>query len=304
MPESNLLQADVPEGAEVLPNRHGTAPGFVGGVRGARLCALPGPPREMRGVLEEEALPRLRELVGEGRRVVVTRSLETFGEREAAVGEAIADLMERGREPRVGTTAVRGTIRVVIHAEGEPAEVAEAIEHAEAEVRRRLGAIVFGVDGETLADVTGRLLLARRSTIATAESCTGGLVAGALTRTPGISSVFRGGVVAYANEEKTRLLGVDPALLARVGAVSEEVARAMAGGVRSGFGTDLGLSVTGVAGPGGGTAEKPVGLVHLALDARGACTHRRVHLPGLDRDLVREIAVKAALDLVRRTLST
>jgi nicotinamide-nucleotide amidase len=302
MPESNLLQADAPAGAEILVNRHGTAPGFRVRVRGSELFALPGPPHEMRAVLAEEALPRIRALVGGAERVVVVRTLETFGEREAAVGEAIAELMERGREPRVGTTAVRGTIRVVIHAEGGPAEAAEMVDRAEAEVRRRLGPIVFGVDGETLAGVAGRLLLRERATIATAESCTGGLVAGALTEVPGISAVFPGGVVTYADEEKSKLLGVPAELLMRVGAVSEEVACAMASGVRARFATDLGVALSGVAGPDGGTPEKPVGLVHLALDARGVVTHRRLLLPG-DRALVREIAVKSALDLVRRALS-
>jgi nicotinamide-nucleotide amidase len=302
MSETNLLQADAPAGAEVLPNRHGTAPGFRVRVRGAELFALPGPPHEMRAVLAEETLPRIRALVGGAARVVVTRTLETFGEREAALGEAIADLMERGREPRVGTTAVRGTIRVVIHAEGGAAETAELLDRTEAEVRRRLGPIVFGVDGETLAGATGRLLLAGGATIATAESCTGGLVAGALTETPGISAVFPGGVVTYADAEKTKLLGVPAELIARVGAVSEEVARAMAAGVRARFGTDLGVALTGVAGPDGGTEEKPVGLVHVALDARGVVTHRRLTLPG-DRALVREIAVKSALELVRRALT-
>lgn len=299
--ESNLLQADAPEGAEILTNRHGTAPGFRVRIRGAELFALPGPPNEMRGVLREEALPRIRALAGAGGRVIRTRTLETFGEREAAIGEAIADLMERGREPRVGTTATRGTIRVVLHAEGDAGEVDEQLTRVEAEVRRRLGPIVFGADGETLAGATASLLLARGATIATAESCTGGLLAGALTDTPGVSAVFPGGVVCYANAEKTRLLGVEPALLDRCGAVSEEVARAMASGVRARFGTDLGVGVTGVAGPGGGTEAKPVGLVHIALDARGEVQHRRLRLPG-DRDLVRELAVKSALDLVRRAL--
>jgi nicotinamide-nucleotide amidase len=300
MAVSNLVQADAPEGAEVLPNRHGTAPGFRLRVRGAELFALPGPPHEMRGVLTEEALPRIRALAGTGR-VVRTRTLETFGEREAALGERIADLMARGREPRVGTTATRGTIRVVIHAEGDPAEVTEALDRADAEIRRRLGAAVFGADGETLPEVTARLLVARRLTIATAESCTGGLLAGALTEVPGISEVFRGGVVTYATQEKTNLLGVPAALIASAGVVSEEVARAMASGVRARFGTDLGVGITGVAGP-GESPDGPAGLVHVAADVRGETTHRRLMLPG-DRALVREIAVKSALDLVRRALT-
>jgi nicotinamide-nucleotide amidase len=301
MPESNLLQADAPAGAEVLPNAHGTAPGFVVAVKGARLFALPGPPNEMRAVLADEVLPRIRALAGGGGRVVRTRTLETFGEREAAVGEAIADLMQRGREPRVGTTAVRGVIKVVIHAEGGADEVRASLDATEAEIRRRLGPVVYGADGETLAGVVARALIAHGTTIATAESCTGGLVAAALTDTPGVSAVFPGGVVTYSNAEKTRLLGVPEELIARVGAVSEEVARAMASGVRSRFGTDLGVALTGIAGPDGGTPEKPVGLVHVALDARGTVQHRRLLLPG-DRALVREIAAKAALDLVRRAL--
>jgi competence/damage-inducible protein CinA-like protein len=301
MPESNLLQADAPAGAEILANRHGTAPGFVVAVKGARLFALPGPPAEMRGVLAEEALPRIRALAAGSGRVVRTRTLETFGEREAAVGEAIADLMRRGREPRVGTTAVRGVIKVVIHAEGGADEVRASLDATEAEIRRRLGPVVYGADGETLAGVVARGLIAHGTTIATAESCTGGLVAAALTDTPGVSAVFPGGVVTYSNAEKTRLLGVPEELIARVGAVSEEVARAMASGVRSRFGTDLGVALTGIAGPDGGTPEKPVGLVHVALDARGTVQHRRLLLPG-DRALVREIAAKSALDLVRRAL--
>jgi nicotinamide-nucleotide amidase len=254
----------------------------------------------MRGVLADALLPRLRAALPTPRRVARTRAVETFGEREAVVGEALRDLMERGRHPSVGTTATNGVIRVVIHAEGDEGTVAALLDRDEAEIRRRLGAIVFGVDGATLAEVVGRELISRRTTIAVAESCTAGLVAAALTQVAGISAVFPGGVVAYANEVKVRELGVDPALLAKVGAVSEEVARAMASGVRSRFGTDLGLGITGIAGPDGGTPEKPVGLVHIALDARGVVTHHRVMLPG-DRALVRGIATKAALDLVRRS---
>lgn len=301
MPASNLLQADQPEGAETLANRHGTAPGFSVRVGGATLFALPGPPHEMRGVLAEEAIPRIRALAGPVRRVVRTRALETFGEREAAVGEAIADLMARGRTPSVGTTAMRGTIRVVIHAEGEPAAVDASLAAAEAEIRRRLGPIVFGADGETLAEAVARRLLATGTTIAVAESCTGGLLGGALTEVPGISTCFRGGVIAYAAYVKTGLLGVDPRTVAAHGVVSEEVACAMASAVRARLGADLGVGITGIAGPDGGSDAKPVGLVHLALDVRGTVTHRRLVLPG-DRALVREIAVKSALDLVRRAL--
>lgn len=301
MPVSNLLQADRPAGAETLPNPLGTAPGFALRIGGATLFALPGPPHEMRAMLAAEVLPRLRALLPAGRRVVRTRTLETFGEREAAVGEAIADLMARGREPSVGTTAARGTIRVVIHAEGDAEAVDASLAATEAEIRRRLGGIVFGADGGTLAQVVVARLLAAGTTLAVAESCTGGLVGGALTAVPGASAVFRGGVISYTDDVKVRALGVDATVIAQRSAVSEEVARAMACGVRERLAADLGLAVTGVAGPDGGTPETPVGTVHLALDARGAVTHRRLVLPG-DRSLVREIAVKAALDLVRRSL--
>jgi nicotinamide-nucleotide amidase len=255
----------------------------------------------MRGVLGEEVLPRVRRLLPSDRRVIRTRSIETFGEREATIGEKIRDLMARGREPRVGTTAGRGVIRVIVHAEGSVQDVEASLARDEAEIRRRLGTAVYAVDGETLPEVVGRLLVARKMTLAVAESCTGGLIGAAITDVPGISLVFLGGVIAYANAVKVRELGIDPALIDSVGAVSEEVARAMASGVRARFESDVGIGITGVAGPGGGSVEKPVGTTHLALDVRGTVTHRRLSLPG-DRSLVREIAARCALDLVRRTI--
>jgi nicotinamide-nucleotide amidase len=301
MPESNLRQAELPEGAEAVPNAYGTAPGFRVVIDGCQLFAIPGPPREMRGVLADEVLPRIRTLAGNRDHVVRTRTLETFGARESDVGERIADLMERDAWPRVGTTAARGTIRVVLHAEGPEAEVEALLSAHESELRGRLGNLVFGVDGATLPEVVGAGLLATGTTVSFAESCTGGLVAGALTEIPGISAVFPGSVVTYSNAEKIARLGVPADLFESVGAVSEEVARAMAEGVRARHRTDLGVGITGIAGPDGGTAEKPVGTVHLALASADGTTHRRVVLPG-DRALVRELAVKCALDLVRRRL--
>src|SRR5262249_15165671 len=162
-------QADRPAGAETLRNRHGTAPGFALRVGTATIFALPGPPHEMRAVLAEEALPRIRAALPSPRRVVRTRTLETFGEREAAIGEAIADLMARGREPRIGTTASRGTIRVIVHAEGDESAVDRALAETVAEIRRRLGVIVYAEDGATLQEVVGRLLLERGRTLAVAE---------------------------------------------------------------------------------------------------------------------------------------
>ena len=301
MPVSNLRQADLPEGSEAVPNAYGTAPGFRVEIDGSHVFALPGPPREMRGVLADEVLPRIRALADHGDHVVCTRTLETFGARESDVGERIADLMQRDAWPRVGTTATRGVIRVVLHAEGRQADVAAMLDSHESELRDRLGKLVFGVDGVTLPEAVGARLLATGTTVSFAESCTGGLVAAALTSVPGISEVFPGSVVTYSNAEKMRRLGVPAALLDSFGAVSEEVACAMAEGVRREYGTDLGIGVTGIAGPDGGTPEQPVGTIHLALAAADGTTHRRVVLPG-DRVLVRELAAKCALDLVRRRL--
>ncbi len=301
MPESNVRQADLPEGAEAVPNAYGTAPGFQVTVDGCEVFALPGPPREMRGVLADEVLPRIRELIGATDHVVRTRTLETFGARESDLGERIADLMGRDTWPRVGTTAMRGTIRVVLHSEGAVDEVEAGLDRVEADVRQRLGGLIFGRDGATLAQLVGERLIATRTSIALAESCTGGLVAGALTSVPGVSAVFPGSFVTYSNAQKVALLGVPAELIERAGAVSEEVACAMAERVRAHFGTDIGLGVTGIAGPDGGSAANPVGTVHLALASVRGVTHRRVVLPG-DRALVREIAVKCALDFVRRAL--
>ncbi len=301
MPPSNLVQADLPEGAEVLPNRHGTAAGFALDVGPARFLALPGPPRELRGVLEEEALPRIRARLRDAGHtdVVRTRTIETFGWPESRVGEKLGELMRRDVRPRMGTSATAGTIRVIVSHEGPVAHVDAALDAAVTEVRRRLGPVVFGTDGATLADAAVAALLASGTTVATAESCTGGLVAGALTDVPGVSDVFVGGVVAYSNAQKTRLLGVPERLIEAHGAVSEEVARSMAMGARRAFGTDLGIAVTGVAGPGGGTDDKPVGLVHVALDDRGDVRHRELRFPG-GRALIRTLTVKTALDLIRR----
>ncbi len=301
MPPSNLVQADMPVGADVLPNRHGTAAGFMLEVGDATLFALPGPPHEMRGVLQEEGLPRLRALIGPLARTVRTRTIETFGLSESRLGELLGGLMARDADPRVGTSAVRGTIRVILHAEGEVEEVERGIAVLEASVRERLGDHVFGVDGETLEQVVADALVRSGMTIAFAESCTGGLLAGRLTARPGVSAIFPGSVVTYSNEEKIRLLGVPEALIADHGVVSDEVARAMASGVRASFGTDVGVGVTGIAGPTGGTPEKPVGRVHLAVDVRGETTTRTLNY-NASRDLVRELTVKSALDLVRRSL--
>lgn len=301
MPASNLLQADVPQGAEVLPNPVGTAPGFLARLDATRVFALPGPPHELAEMLAREVRPRLTELVGVGTEVVRTRTIDSFGLPEATVGERLGDLMLRGLDVQVGTTARLGTIRVVLHALGAAEQVESRLTEVEEEVVARLGDAVFARDGRSLAAVVVEGLRRAGLTVATAESCTGGLVAGALTEVPGASDVFSGGVVAYSAAEKRRALGVSDELIREHTVVSEPVARAMAEGVRLRVGADLGVSVTGVAGPGPDADGNPEGLVFVALSSPEGTTVRRLLVPGARR-FVRALAAKCALDLVRRRL--
>jgi len=300
MKPSNRSQALVPAGAEAVDNDCGTAPGLRARLADAEVVVLPGPPHEMRAMFERAVLPRLPAGPAIARRV-----LRTFGAGESDVAERIADLMARGRDPSVGTTAGAGVVAVRIAASGETADAAEAAADATAdEARRRLGGLVFGDGERTLAAVVGDRLRADGRTLAVAESCTGGMLGGMLTDAAGASDYFLGGVVAYADAAKTSLLGVDAGLIARRGAVSDPVATAMAEGVRDRLGADWGVGITGIAGPTGGSAEKPVGLVFIALAGPAPdapTTHRHV-FPG-DRDTIRRRAALAALDHLRHALS-
>lgn len=263
--ENNLQQAYIPEGAEVIPNRRGTAPGFALRVGGAVVVALPGVPREMKLMFSDWVEPYLRRQ-GLCRGVHLTRQLHCFGAGESAIDSRIRHLMAPDHNPVVALLAQEGTITVKMTATADtPAEARRLLDETEQEVRGLLGRLVFGRDGEGLEDAVAKLLLAEGKTLAVAESCTGGLVSSLLTRVPGISAAFLMGVVAYANEAKTALLGVPGGLIEAHGAVSPEVARAMAEGVRRRAGADLACAVTGIAGPTGGTETKPVGLVWFAV---------------------------------------
>ena len=286
---TDLRQADLPAGATALANTLGSAPGLAATVGGATVFALSGVPAEMRRMLDEEVLPRL----GSGD-ASAPRRLRIFGLSEAALDRALAPLVT---DPslRVGVTAADGILTVTLRGDAGPVAAGSL------RVRALLGPLVFGQDDEGLAHAVIARLRATGDRIATAESCTGGGLGAALTGVPGASDVFVGGVVAYANEVKVRDLGVDPSLLDRHGAVSAEVASAMASGVAARFGAAVGVGITGIAGPAGGTAVKPVGLVFTAVAHGGrADVRRRVH-PG-DREAVRSRAVAAALDHVRARL--
>jgi nicotinamide-nucleotide amidase len=297
--ENNRRQALVPEGAAVLENARGTAPGLRLESRGRTLFLLPGVPHELEALVERELEPWLAARSSGG---TERRTLRVAMRPESEVDRLLEPAYtELGRDA-ITVLASPGEVRVRFTATGREPERAQRLAEIEARLRELLGSSIFGVgEAESLEAVVGALLSARGLTVATAESCTGGLVAERLTRIPGSSGWFPGGVVVYSNRSKSDLVGVEPELLATHGAVSEEVARALAEGVRRRFGADLGIGITGIAGPGGGSEEKPVGTVHLALAAADGCRHRALRLPG-DRERVRTMAAQAALEMARRWL--
>jgi nicotinamide-nucleotide amidase len=301
--EASRKQAWLPKGAVVLRNDWGTAPGVHLPTANQRhVFLMPGVPREMRGLLDERILPILRTLFPAPEAIVV-KTLHSFGIPESIVGERIKPLMEAGRNPNVGTRVAGGVVSVRLVATA-PSEAAarELLAPALAQVRVALEDACFGEDGETLAQAALRALLEQKKTVALAESCTGGLVAKLLTDTSGSSAAVLEGAVVYSNEAKMRTCSVRPETLAAHGAVSAETARELAAGIRVRAGADIGLGVTGIAGPTGGSAAKPVGLVHFAVaTAAGVQAHERNYF-GYDRETVRQRAAMQAMDFIRRAV--
>ena len=295
----NEKQADVIEGAVVLPNERGTAPGQRVDVGGGALFLLPGPPSEMQPMFEAQVVPWLRQKAGP--RVIRTRVLKIAGMSESDVEQAVAPIYKTFENPRTTILSNPGLVELYFVAEGEEKDTAALLEALAAPVRERLGSAVFSDDGRDLPHVVADLLRERRLTLALAESCTGGLVSARLTEIPGSSAFLERAFVTYSNKSKVEELGVPAELLERHGAVSEEVAREMARGARRVAGTDIAASLTGIAGPDGGTAEKPVGLVYLALDGAAGERVRRAHFAGT-RERVRNQAAQALLDMIRRGL--
>jgi nicotinamide-nucleotide amidase len=300
MPEINARQAMVMEGAEVLPNPNGSAPGMYLEHDSRVVVLLPGPPREMKPMFDDQVLPKLAARAGGVR--VARRVLRVAGLGESAVDERIAPVYTQYKNPQTTILFTNTDIEIHLTAQGKTEQEAELLlDGLSGQLEERLGDSVFAFRGETMEQVVGLRLAVGGFNLAVAESCTGGLIAHRLTEVPGSSSYFMEGVVTYSNEAKTRLLGVPAELIERHGAVSAEVAEAMAEGVKRRAATDFGLAVTGVAGPGGGTEEKPVGLVYVSLADDAHTEHRRIMLPG-DRHLIRWRASQAALDLLRRRL--
>lgn len=297
MPPSNLQQAERPEGASFIDNPKGTAPGIDMEIDGARVFALPGVPIEMESMLDRHVIPAI---TAGGSGVVRSRLLRSWGDSESAVAELLGDLYEASTNPTIAFLASRAEIKVRITAKADSVDAADAlIEPVEAEIRRRLGHRVFGVDEETIEVIVLRLLEERGWTVGTAESATGGMVASRITSVPGASKVFAGSVVTYTNALKEQLLGVEPALVDRHGVVSRPVAEAMAEGARALLGVDCAIGVTGSAGP--EPLEQPRGTLVIAVATPDGTASRSLVFPG-DRERVRVFGSTAALHWLRLSL--
>jgi nicotinamide-nucleotide amidase len=302
MAECNAKQADFIVGARVLPNPRGTAPGFWGSKDGVEIVILPGVPSEMKEIMEDVVLPDLRARAGDtvGRR----RVLRIAGMGESAVEELVAPVYARWKDDPVTILASPGEVQLHLFARGEPRAAETKLAAMERDFRAALGERIYGADSEDLAAVVGGLLAASGKTLALAESCTGGLASSMLTDVPGSSRYFLGSVVSYANSAKADFLGVRPETLAAHGAVSAEAAREMALGARERFGAEVALAITGIAGPDGGTPEKPVGTVFFALtglDGEGRAETKRRQFGG-DRGVVRRASCLHAFEMLRRRL--
>ena len=300
MPESNLLQAEVPEGGREIPPVRGTAPGLVLEFGGGRVYALPGVPAEMREMMEGTVLPELSAIAGPS--TVVSRSLRCVGMAESKIAELLDDLFHGSANPTVAYLAGGGEVKVRLTAKAPTLQAAEALIGPLAEeAAARLGDVVFTTADESLEEAVGRLLRGSDLTLACAESLTGGELGARITSVPGASAYFLGSAVTYTAEVKHAVLGVSREMLERLGPVSRECAAEMATGARRLFGADLGVALTGAAGPEphGGTEA---GLAWVALEAEGVTHQRSLRWPG-DREFIRRLAEQAALDLVRRHLS-
>lgn len=297
--EGNKKQAYFPEGSIILPNAHGTAPGCIIDEGGKILVMLPGPPREMVPMLENQVIPYLSRYQ-DG--ILVSKVLKICGIGEGHMEEMIIDIINSQTNPTIAPYAKEGEVILRLTARAKDKnEAAVLIEPVEKMIRDRLGENIYGVDDDTIESVTAKLLLNKRLTISTAESCTGGLIASKLINYPGISEVFMEGAVTYSNSAKRNRLGVKEETLIKYGAVSSQTAEEMARGIAITSKTDIGMSVTGIAGPDGGTKEKPVGLVYIGLYIKGEVKTLELNLSG-DRQYIRQRTAIKALDWLRREL--
>jgi len=300
MPANNARQALVPTGSDILQNNNGTAPGLWMTSEKNHVILLPGPPSELKPMFVDSCLPRLRELAGGG--ALARCVFRTAGLPESSLDARIAPIYTKYKNPETTVLAKPGQVEVRLTARGKNREEAERLlKELADQIDEELEEFIFARSEQSLEEVVGMYLVMKNASISTAESCTGGLLAERLTNVSGSSRYFMSGMICYSNESKMELAGIPPLLLEMQGAVSAEVARGLAEGVRARANTTIGVGVTGVAGPTGGSPEKPVGTVHIAVATPTATQHRQFLFPG-DREKVRWQASQAALDMVRREL--
>ena len=300
MTDNNLRQAELPEGCVIFDNAIGTAPGCAFEAEGKHILMLPGPPRECRLMLKTQAVPYLANL---SESEIHSHNIHIFGLGESAVEAKLFELMEKLRNPSLAPYAKDGEVMLRLTAKAASKEEAERLMAPVLEqVRETLGDIIYGVDTDSLENTVVKQLAERGLTLAAAESCTGGLMSKRLTDIPGASQVFLGGIVAYSTQSKTTLLGVDPELIKEKGACSREVALAMADGARNKFGADIGVGITGIAGPGSDGSGLEPGTVFIALTTENASFCKSSGMIS-DRDRVRTGSASGALNMVRRYLA-
>ncbi len=300
MPANNKIQAYIPAGAKALANNLGTAPGIMAKVKGKLFVAMPGVPSEMKQMFEESVLAELKTFGID--QAVVVRKLKCFGAGESDIAELIAPFMQRGRNPLINCTAKYGVITLCITAMAEDKDKAQQmVEKDEKSLRNMLGELIYGTAQQTLAEVVGEKLAQQKKTIAVAESCTGGCLAKLLTDVPGASRYFTQGWVTYSNRAKASELGVPADFIEKHGAVSNQVAQAMAQRARKKAETDFAIGVTGIAGPAGGSEHKPVGLVYISVDSANGCETKRF-IFSHDRYSIRLRAAQTALNMLRLKL--
>ncbi|WP_294852211.1 competence/damage-inducible protein A [uncultured Oscillibacter sp.] len=301
MPENNFHQAELPEGSTVFDNPVGTAPGCAFYEDGVHVLMLPGPPEECEAMLHRHVEPYLRSLSDE---IILSHDIVCFGIGESAVDQLLREKMSQMKNPSLATYAKPAEMCLRVTAKAKTCDEAEAmLAPVVDEVKKALGDVVYGVDVSSLEEACKKLLQERKLSLATAESCTGGLLAQRMTELPGVSAVYRGGVVSYWTSVKADVLGVPWAVLDEFGAVSEPVARAMAEGVCAVTGAEIGISVTGVAGPDVDERGNPVGLVYLGLCTPEGTFCRKLTLGRRKRERIRALAANTALDMVRRYLT-
>ena len=297
--EANKNQAYFPEGAIILPNENGTAPGAIISENNKTLIILPGPPKEMKAMFTNHVYKYLSQLTKE---IIKSKTLRIFGIGESLMAKKINDIIENSMNPTVAPYAKEYEVTLRITSKEKSEEKCDALIKSKCdEIKNIIGEYIYGEGETSLETVVSELLYKKNLSISTAESCTGGMIAATLISYPGISEVFKEGVVTYSNESKIRRLGVKEETLKKFGAVSEEIAREMVEGVAKNLNTDIAISTTGIAGPGGGTEEKPIGLVYVGIYIKGKTIVEKLNLTG-DRESIRKKATLNSLNLLRKEL--